>query len=143
MNIQEQELKERLNGAMESKKQEIAMVNCASLNCKIPQELSGFLTDLLDLTTDEEEALSALFSLDRKQIAIVSTLAMIANGRLSDFITLERNMLILKLSLTSYVKDNLEYRETSIDENEGNPEAMLDALIKMKEIMLKIHNNNE
>ena len=137
MNIQE--LKERLNDAMDAKRQEIAMVNCASLNCKIPQELSGFLTDLLDLTTDEEEALSALFSLDRKQIAIVSTLAMIANGRLSDFITLERNMLILKLSLTSYVKDNLEYRETSIDENEGNPEAMLDALIKMKEIMLKIH----
>ena len=137
MNIQE--LKERLNDAMDAKRQEIAMVNCASLNCKIPQELSGFLTDLLDLTTDEEEALSALFSLDRKQIAIVSTLAMIANGRLSDFITLERNMLILKLSLTNYVKDNLEYRETSIDENEGNPEAMLDALIKMKEIMLKIH----
>ncbi len=137
MNIQE--LKERLNDAMESKKKEIAMVNCASLNCKIPQELSGFLTDFLGLSTDEEEALNALFSLDRKQIAIVSTLAMIANGRLSDFITLERNMLILKLSLTSYVKDNLEYRETSIDENEGNPEAMLDALIKMKEIMLKIH----
>ena len=139
MNINVEELKEKLKPAMDAKRQEIAMVNCTALNCKIPQELSGFLTDLLDLTTDEEDALNALFSLDRKQIAIVSTLAMIANGRLSDFITLERNMLILKLSLTNYVKDNLEYRETSIDENEDNPEAMLDALIKMKEIMLKIH----
>lgn len=138
-----EELKEKLKPAMEAKKQEIAMINCASINCKIPKELSGFLTDFLGLSADEEDALNALYSLDRKQIAIVSTLAMIVNGRLSDFITLERNMIVLKLSLTNYVKDNIEYRETSIDENEDNPEAMLDALIKMKEILLSMRKDDE
>lgn len=130
-----EELKQKLELPWDDKNQEASMVSVIDCNCKVPQELSGFLTDFLHLETGEEEVLSQLFKLTPEQILIVATLAMIANGRVADFIRLERNMIVLKLSVTDFIKDNMDYRKTSSDENEDNPEAMLDAMIKMKEII--------
>jgi hypothetical protein len=130
-----EELKKKLDHPMDDKNQEASMISMIDVNCKVPQELSGFLTDFLHLETSEEDAVNELFKLTPDQITTVATLAMIANGRVADFIRLERNMIVLKLSVTDYIRDNIDYRNTSLDENKDNPEAMLDAMIKMKEII--------
>lgn len=130
-----EELKQKLELPWDDKNQEASLISVVDVNCKVPQELNGFLTDFLHLETSEEDAISELFKLTPDQITIVATLAMIANGRVADFIRLERNMIVLKLSVTEYIGDNMDYRKTSLDENEDNSEAMLDAMIKMREII--------
>jgi len=136
--INVERLKQKLNRVMNDKKDEANMASFLDINCKVPDEISGFLTDFLKLETQEEELLSQLFKLTPDQVTILATLAMIANGRTADFIRLERNMIALKLSITDYIASgNMDYRRTSVDEGEKNPEAMLDALIKMREIVKK------
>jgi hypothetical protein len=129
------ELKSRLNNMIEDKNSEAAMASVISINCKVPQELSGFLTDILGLTSTEEEALDVLYNLDPKQVVILATLAMIANGRLSDFIAMERNMYALKASVTRFLAENNEYRNTSVDETNGSLDSMFMAITKMKEVL--------
>lgn len=137
-------LREKLNRVMDDKKDEANMASFLDINCKIPDEVSGFLTDFLKLETQEEELLGQLFKLTPDQITILATLVMIANGRTADFIRLERNMIALKLSVTDYIASgNMDYRKTSVDEGEKNPEAMLDALIRMREIVKKAHQDEK
>ena len=142
-----EKLKKHLESIMQDKSEEIAMASVVGINCKIPEEISGFLTDFLNLETVEEDALNELFTLTPDQITIVATLAMIANGRVADFCRLERNMVVLKLSTVDYLQDDPDYRETSVDENEGNPQAVLDAMIKIRKMfksaMQNKKNNNE
>ncbi len=141
-----EELKKKLAKPMADRTQEALMASTLDINCKIPNELSGFLTDFLQLTTADEDALSVvneLYKLTPEQITIVATLAMIANGRVADFVRLERNMIILKLSVTQFIQDNMEYRRTSVDETEGNPEAILDSLIFMRKMINRIDNEKE
>jgi len=130
-----EELKSSLKEVMHNKDAEAAMASVININCNVPQELNGFLTDFLNLKSDEIEALDALYKLDRKQIVVLATLAMIANGRTADFIKLERNMLVLKICTTKFLTENAKYRETSIDDNENSIDGMLMALTKMKEIL--------
>jgi hypothetical protein len=129
------ELKSRLNDMIESKNSEAAMASVISINCKVPQELSGFLTDILGLTSTEEEALDVLYNLDPKQVVVLATLAMIANGRLSDFIAMERNMYALKASVTRFLAENTDYRNTSVDETNGSLDSMFMAITKIKEVL--------
>ena len=136
------ELKSRLNDMIQDKNSEAAMASVISINCKVPQELSGFLTDILGLTSTEEEALDVLYKLDPKQVVILATLAMIANGRVSDFIAMERNMYALKASVTRFLAENTEYRNTSVDENNGSLDSMLMAIAKIKEVLERGSKNH-
>ena len=63
-----EQLKSKLDEVIDYKDSEAAMASVISINCKVPQELNGFLTDLFNLTSDEVEVLDALYKLDRKQI---------------------------------------------------------------------------
>ena len=130
-----EQLKSKLNEVINHKDSEAAMSSAISINCKVPQELNGFLTDLLNLTSDEVEVLDALYKLDRKQITILATLAMIANGRIVDFVNLERNMMVLKMATTLFIGEHTEYRTTSVDENGDSVDNMLKALTIMKQIV--------
>lgn len=130
-----EQLKSKLNDVINHKDSEAAMASAININCKVPQELNGFLTDLLNLTSDEVEVLDALYKLDRKQITILATLAMLANGRIVDFVNLERNMVVLKMATTIFLSEHTDYRTTSTDENGNSMDSMLKALTMMKEIL--------
>ena len=128
-------LKSKLNDVINNKDSEAAMASVIDINCKVPQELNAFLTDLLDLTSDETEVLDMLYKLDRKQITILATLAMLANGRIVDFVNLERNMIVLKMATTIFISENKEYSTTSTNENDNSMGNMLKALTIMKQII--------
>lgn len=130
-----EQLKSKLNEVINHKDSEAAISSAISINCKVPQELNGFLTDLLNLTSDEVEVLDALYKLDRKQITTLATLAMIANGRIVDFVNLERNMMVLKIATTLFIGEHTEYRTTSVDENGDSVDNTLKALTIMKQIV--------
>lgn len=130
-----EQLKSKLNEVINHKDSEAAISSAISINCKVPQELNGFLTDLLNLTSDEVEVLDALYKLDRKQITTLATLAMIANGRIVDFVNLERNMMVLKIATTLFIGEHTEYRTTSVDENGDSVDNMLKVLTIMKQIV--------
>ena len=130
-----EQLKSKLKDVIDHKDSEAAMASAISINCKVPQELNGFLIDLLNLTSDEVEVLDALYKLDRKQITILATLAMMTKGRVVDFVNLERNMVVLKMATTLFISEHTEYRATSTDDNGSSMDNMLKALTMMKEIV--------
>ena len=138
-----EELKKKLNKIVENKDSEAVLAACASVNVQVPQQLQGELIELLKLESDQNELLEELFKLEPKELVTLLTLALMSKGRVCDFIRGERNFIVLKLSTIDHIKNNPNYRETSVDENDGNPKAMLKALILMQQTMFEDEEDNK
>lgn len=135
-------LKEILANLLETKEAESCMINAVNLNVKVPQKYHGELSDILDINTVDEELLQQLYKLEPEELVDLLTLALMANGRVENFIKAERNAIALKMSTVNYLKDHPEYRETAVDTNGDNPDKMLTALIQIQKI-IKHGGNNE
>lgn len=136
------ELKKVLANLLESKEAESCMINAVNLNVKVPQEHHGELTEILEVNTVDEEILEKLYELEPEELVDLLTLALMANGRVENFVRAERNAIALKLSTVNYLKNHPEYRKTAVDNNGDNPDKMLSALIQIQKV-LKHAGDNE
>lgn len=138
-----EELRKKLNRILEDKDSEAVLASCASVNVQVPKHLQGELIELLKLESEQAELLEELYKLTPNELVVLATLALMSKGRVNDFIRLERNCVVLKHSTIDYIKDNPHYRETSVDENENSPKAMLKALITMQKAIYGDEDTNK